>query len=560
MDNMSDHICLPAGWPEGFLNKMRELLGEEFGAFVESCQRERVQGLRFNTLKGDLADMAEENRERFGLRPVPWCREGFYYEADSRPGRHPYHAAGVYYIQEPSAMAVVSLLDPKPGERVLDLCAAPGGKATHLAERLAGQGLLVANEIHPARAKILSQNIERMGVANAIVTNEDPARLAERFPEFFHRIVVDAPCSGEGMFRKDEQARQEWSEANVDLCARRQQEILDSAARMLMPGGRLVYSTCTFSPEEDEQTIAGFLRRHPEFSVVEMAGDFGETEPVGLSLGKSMEIEGNSGETEPVGLSFGKSEWMGLRSGRPEWAGEETDPRILEQIGYTFRIWPHLAEGEGHYLALLEKEGEAKKTRETERVGAKGKKNSGLERERLRQLGEMLREVLSEDPSSKESFPVTPSTSDSVSTMLSLLSSDIVSLSAFGSSEFQAGNRITWFGDQIYWLPEGISPSMLDGLRVLRPGLHLGTVKKNRLEPSHALALALRPSQARQCISLSADGYEVSAYLNGQTLTAEPGQKGWVLVCVDSYSLGWGKAAAGILKNHYPRGLRIPQS
>lgn len=305
--------------PEAFVARMRQLLGSECDAFLASYEKERALGLRVNTMKVPADIFARENQETFSLRSISWCPEGFYYAQESRPGRHPYHEAGVYYIQEPSAMAVVSLLAPKPGERVLDLCAAPGGKTTHIASRLKGKGLLVSNEIHPARAKILSQNVERMGIGNAIVTNEDSGSLAGFFPEFFDCMVVDAPCSGEGMFRKDEQARNEWSEANVKLCAERQQEILDNAAEMLKPGGRIVYSTCTFAPEEDEDGIAAFLERHPEFSVVCLEKD---------------EV--------PEGLSCGQPEWS--RNHNPE-------------IQNTFRIWPHKSEGEGHYLALLRKTG-----------------------------------------------------------------------------------------------------------------------------------------------------------------------------------------------------------
>ena len=237
--------------PDAFVARMKDMLGDECDAFLASYEKERALGLRVNTLKVPAAEFAEKNQAAFSLRPVSWCREGLYYAQESRPGRHPYHEAGAYYIQEPSAMAVVSLLEPKPGEKVLDLCAAPGGKTTHIASRLEGCGLLVSNEIHPARAKILSQNVERMGIGNAIVTNEDSGSLARFFPDFFDCIVVDAPCSGEGMFRKDEQARNEWSEANVKLCAERQQEILDNAAEMLKPGGRMVYSTCTFAPVDE---------------------------------------------------------------------------------------------------------------------------------------------------------------------------------------------------------------------------------------------------------------------------------------------------------------------
>ena len=229
--------------PEGFTDRMEKMLGEEYPAFLKSYEEGRAYGLRVNLLKGSREELYGRLCRRFGLVPVPWCQEGFYYGQEDRPGRHPFHQAGVYYIQEPSAMAVGSLLDPQPGEAVLDLCAAPGGKTTHIAARMAGEGLLVSNEVHPARAKALSQNVERMGVKNVVVTNEEPERLAKIFPGFFDRVVVDAPCSGEGMFRKEGQAREEWSRGHVQLCAGRQRQILDCGAKMLKPGGRMVYST-----------------------------------------------------------------------------------------------------------------------------------------------------------------------------------------------------------------------------------------------------------------------------------------------------------------------------
>ena len=455
--------------PEAFVDKMKSLLGEEYEEFVLSYETERVQGLRFNTLKGNLDEMAEGCRELFALKKVPWCREGYYYSQETRPGRHPYHEAGVYYIQEPSAMAVVELLDPKPGELVLDLCAAPGGKTTHIAERLAGQGLLVSNEIHPARAKILSQNVERMGIRNAVVTNEDAGRLESYLPEFFDRIVVDAPCSGEGMFRKDEQARDEWSEENVRICAGRQQKILDHAAGMLKAGGRMVYSTCTFSPEEDEAGIACFLECHPEFSIERVPG------------------------------------LPGLSPGRPEWGGGS--PGLAD----TFRVWPHIAEGEGHYLAVLKKDGADGEIRYKRKMPVYWKDKGGI---RLYQ--EFERGAL---------------------------------------RERAGGDCLVLYGDQLYRIP----PQMpnFSGLKVLRPGLHLGTFKKNRFEPSHALALALKPEQAVQKCMLGAEGMEIHEYLGGNTLKAGDADKGWVLVCVDGYSAGWAKAVSGVLKNHYPKGLRI---
>lgn len=462
--------------PEAFKDKMKGLLGAEYNAFIESYERERVQGIRLNPLK-----TAEEEflaKSPFHLTKIPWAREGYYYTAADRPGKHPFHEAGLYYIQEPSAMAVAELLDPKPGELVLDLCAAPGGKTTHIAGRLMGQGFLLSNEIHPARAKILSQNVERMGIRNAVVTNETAGRLAERFPEYFDKIAVDAPCSGEGMFRKDEAARMEWSPDHVMMCAKRQSEILGEAARMLKPGGRMVYSTCTFSPEENERVIEAFLTDHPEFAVE----------------------AGNRGE--------------GLSQGRPEWSCSP-----LETLAGTYRIWPHKSEGEGHYLAAL------KKTVEDNR-------------ERKRSFPQYLKDknVRKEyDGFCREMFT--------------------------NPDPYLERKEYILFGDQLYLMPPQMTE--LTGLKTVRPGLHMGTMKKNRFEPSHALALSLRKEEVQQWISLKAEESEVLRYLRGETLFPPLGscetrldRKGWVLVAVDGYSLGLSKLAGGILKNHYPKGLR----
>ncbi len=286
--------------PEAFLTRMKHQLGEDYPAFMQSFQRPRAVALRMNPLKGTAPQLP------FVGNSVPWEPQGYYYDPDSRPGLHPYHEAGVYYLQEASAMAPVALLDPQPGEKILDLCSAPGGKSTQIAGRLMGQGLLICNEYSAARAKILSRNIERLGVANAIVTNETTQTLAKRLPGFFDRVLVDAPCSGEGMFRKEEAAVTDWSQETVEMCTRRQAEILDCAAAMLRPGGRLVYSTCTFAPEEDEQAVEAFLLRHPEFAPEEVSA------PWFVSSGKGM-----------------------------------------------YRMWPHKLLGEGHFAATLRKlEGE----------------------------------------------------------------------------------------------------------------------------------------------------------------------------------------------------------
>ena len=453
--------------PDPFIERMRDILGDEFPAFLYSYEEAApCQALRVNPEKLTAEEAASVLP--FDLRPVPWAPGGFYYGRQDRPGRHPYHEAGLYYIQEPSAMAVGALADARPGERVLDLCAAPGGKTTHLAGSMAGEGLLVANEIHLSRAKILSQNVERMGIRNAVVTRETPQRLAEHFPEFFDRIVVDAPCSGEGMFRKEEQALSEWSEENVAHCAARQQEILDAAARMLVPGGTLIYSTCTFAPAEDEGSVSTFLDRHPDFFIRE--------------------------RRTPPGLSAGRQEWG---EGRPE-------------LARTFRIWPHLVEGEGHYAAVLGREGESMPL---PRKPARHSSDRAL-REMSTMWSTFVRENLRRAPE----------------------------------------GELLLFGEQLYLLPAEIP---LRGLKVLRPGLHLGTGRKGRFEPSHALALAIRAEDANRTLSLNPEGEEIRAYLRGESLPC-PGEKGWTLVLAGAYPIGWGKVSGGMLKNHYPKGLRKP--
>ncbi|MBP3634056.1 MAG: RsmB/NOP family class I SAM-dependent RNA methyltransferase [Oscillospiraceae bacterium] len=298
-------------FPQEFENRMKRLLGDEFADFAASYDRPRNVGLRLNPLK--TAQPPELSR--FGLTPVPWEKHGYYYDIATRPGLSAYHEAGLYYLQEASAMAPAGLLDVHPGMRVLDLCAAPGGKSTQLAAALQGEGLLVCNEYNPKRSKILSRNIERLGIANALVLNEHPQKLAERFAGFFDRVLVDAPCSGEGMFRKEEAAVTDWSEQTVAMCADRQLEILRSAAKMLRPGGRLVYSTCTFAPAENEGVIAAFLKEHKEFSV--QAAD---------------------------------APWFA--PGVPQWADGN------EALKDTFRLWPHKLHGEGHYAAVLTLAGE----------------------------------------------------------------------------------------------------------------------------------------------------------------------------------------------------------
>lgn len=468
--------------PEEFLRKMEGLLGEEYGAFLESFGGERAKGLRLNPLKVTQGRQREALAERFGLRPIPWAREGYYYDDTARPGKHVFHEAGVFYIQEPSAMAAVELLDPRPGDKVLDLCAAPGGKTTQIGGRLQGQGFLLSNEIHPARARILAQNVERMGIANAVVSNESPQTLARHFPGFFDKILVDAPCSGEGMFRKDEEARRQWSPDNVRRCAKRQQEILAEAAAMLKPGGRMVYSTCTFSPEENERNIETFLEGNPDFSV-----------------------EGAQGRS-------------GISRGRPEWSAKG-----LKTLSGTFRIWPHRSEGEGHYLAVL-------------------KKNPESEGIRLRKMPKPVYAADRQVRAAWQSFAKETLTEEG--------------LRVLGD---EAQGRLALFGSRLCWMAEAI-PEVC-GLKVLSRGLLLGTFKKNRLEPAHALALYLRKEQVKRWNSEEAASSRLAAYLRGETLTvtegsAGYGEKGWALMLAEGYSVGWARQVEETWKNHYPKGLR----
>ena len=426
--------------PEAFLERMKAQLGAEYGDFLNSLERPRAVALRFNPLKGERPSLS------FVGEPVPWEPEGFYYDPEARPGLHVYHEAGVYYLQEASAMAPVALLDPQPGERVCDLCAAPGGKTTQIAGRMLGRGFLLCNEINPKRAKILSRNIERMAVPNALVTNEHPETLAQRFPGFFDRVLVDAPCSGEGMFRKEEAAITDWSEETVAMCARRQGEILHSAAKLVRPGGILVYSTCTFAPEEDEGAVAAFLAAHPEFT------------------------------PEPA-----EAPWFA--------PGENG----------SFRMWPHKLLGEGHFAAVL-------------------RKNDGENGENPEEKGEKL-------PKQWETFA-----------------------KELGIT-LPAGKAVN-FGPSLFLAPEELPD--IRRLKVLRPGLELGMVKKDRFEPAHALALWLKSCTNVQ--DYDPDSEEIKAYLHGDVVPSKV--RGWCLVRAGGYSIGWGKGDGTVLKNHYPKGLR----
>lgn len=429
--------------PDDFINLIKDILGDEFDAFLSSYETENHVGLRYNPLKCSKEQFLE--KIPFKLQPVLWAKEGFYYEKDERPGKSPYHEAGAYYIQEPSAMSAVELLDVTPGDFVLDMCAAPGGKSTQIAGKLLGKGLLVSSEFVKDRAKILSQNIERFGVRNACVLNETPKGLSSHFSNFFNKILVDAPCSGEGMFKKEESAIPEWSLENVKMCHDRQMDILEEASLMLRQGGTLVFSTCTFNNIENEGTVKSFLEIHPEFELLE-----------------------------------------------------------------TKRLWPHKDKGEGHFVAKFVKAGTSE-----------------------------LPESIFSGKISKE-----------MTSLISFMKDELTIDESYVSSLTK--RPLETFGENLYLLPEGLTS--LKGLKVERPGLHVAVSKKNRFEPAHSLALALTPSDVKSYYDMNLT--EAAKYIAGETISCGPSLKGWILMCVNGFSIGWGKASGGIIKNHYPKGLR----
>lgn len=428
------------GLPEAFIARMASRLGDELPQFLQAMDEPYKRGIRLNPMKP--VDVPIPGM----LEAVPWEPCGLYLTLDSQAGAIALHEAGAYYLQEPSAMLPAAVMNPQPGETILDLCAAPGGKSTQLALRMQGQGLIVCNEPVPKRAQILARNIERMGVPNAIVVSAMPDKLAQRWPEGFNGVQVDAPCSGEGMFRRHPETRDEWTSESPAGCAKRQAEILDAAAQLVRPGGRIVYSTCTLNAEENENTVAAFCERHPEFAV------------------KAFSLPGADA---PEGM---------------------------------LTCYPHRMAGEGHFVALLVREGDAPVRR----------------------------------------------TRDS-----SLPAPDKATLKAY--RDFAGAHAPTpqrMLGSVMTCLDD--CPD-LRGLKVLRCGLHLGEVRGKLFMPDHAWAV----SQCRpDCPSVPLTEAQAAAYLAGEVITVDESSRGWVLPTLHGLVLGWGKASGGMMKNHYPKGLR----
>lgn len=456
--------------PREFVDRLQPLLAGEWPDFLAALQAENQHGLRRNPLK--IAREEWEERTPFPLEPVPWCGEGYYLQEEERPGKHPYYHAGLYYIQEPSAMAPVEALEIQPGEKVLDLCAAPGGKTTQIGAKLQGRGLLVANDNNPQRIRPMVKYIETFGLTNCLIFNERPERMARVFVSFFDKILVDAPCSGEGMFRREPDSLAAYRKFGPERCRQMQREILQAAARMLRPGGVLVYSTCTFNPYENEGTIEEFLRDHPEFRL------------------------------EPLPQA-------GLFSpGRPDWI---TDGR--PELALAGRIWPHKNRGEGHFLARLRKD--------------TGTGESGCRTGKA------------------DSDSYLPETA-----------AELAGWHRFRSNYLQGdwSGRYWLNGGTLYLVPEGLPA--LQGLKLIRPGLTLGNLFKGKFYPDYALAMALKPEQFSQPLHFTLEMVELRKYLKGETLPAGAA-KGWHLITLERWPLGWALAVDGYYKNYYPKGWRL---
>lgn len=488
---------------------MRALLGSsEAAALFAALALPPALGLRLNTLRGAPSELLAAlpwRHEPWRMTPVPWCPTAYLVENDAVqatrsesqvqqpavPGRHPYQLAGAYYLQDPAATVVAEALAPRPGELVLDLAAAPGGKSTHLAALMQGEGWLVANDVHPQRAQALVGNLERCGVGNATVTNETPARLAQAWSGLFDRVLLDAPCSGEGMFRKSDEALAMWSMDNVQHCAARQDDLLQEAARLVRPGGLLAYSTCTLNPEENEGSVARFVA----------ASGF---------------------EIVPLALP-------GTAPGRPEWAGHAPLPALVGAA----RIWPHLAPGEGHFVALLRRpdphpSDEPPAT--DHRGGAPGRRGGRGRR--------------------GHGGPPSPPREA------------LAAWHDFAAGALTPGwrERLVPTAMQGEWLvhaPAGSPP--LGSVRWLRHGVQLGQLRSGaratRVEPAHALAMWAPPDAVAMRLQLEANDERLGAFLRGADMQA-PGEAGYLRVEVDGLPLGWGKRSGDVVRSLLPKGLR----
>ena len=464
--------------PKAFLREMEDLLGYEYQAFLDSYRDEKTSAIRVNTLKLPIErfkDLGLFNID-FERDKISWAEEGYYLSGDVNPGKNTLHDAGAYYLQEPSAMSVVGQTPISERDRILDLCAAPGGKSTYILSRLNHKGLLVSNEINPSRIRALGENLERFGAVNSIITNSDSSNLLTFFKGFFDKIFIDAPCSGQGMFRKDDFAIEDWSQDKVDECVVIQRQLIRDAYQMLRAGGMIIYSTCTFTRQENEDIIEDFL-------------------------------------------------------------GDYSDANLLDMD----RIWPHRDRGEGHFCARI--------TKKADKQGDQEAQDSDL----------LAFDKDSHRDSSRESAKKSKKKQKSKAKSNRKNQEYLGLYEDFATDYLIDGGLRKLLEPGLAVKEERLHYQPLDydlrGLKVLRSGLFIGEFKKNRFEPAHSLAMALKPSDVKNTIDFANDSDEIRAYLRGESIGT--GQsRGWVLVSVEGVSLGWGKESNGILKNKYPKGLR----
>lgn len=437
---------------QDFLNRMQDMLKDEYEQYLNTLDQPVYRGLRVNTLK--ISAEAFQSLQLFDVQPTPFAKESFYIDAAlSGVGNHPCHLSGMIYLQEPSASSAVSVLDPQENDWVLDLCAAPGGKSTQIAARLNNTGFLLSNEIENSRANILLSNMERCGVSEMMVTNASPAALCEHVKGWFDKVLVDAPCSGEGMFKKNAKALEDWSIEHVQACQSRQLHILDSAYEALKQGGILVYSTCTYAPEENEEVIQKFLAAHEDMELVDCGTDFGRH-----------------------GLS-----------------GYEINETMVR------RIFP-MDQGEGHFIAKMVKRGE--------------QLTSPIKEIKSAKVDEAVIDFMKKQGSASLNFYVHQ-----------------------GKVYGRKGNFMK-----------------LDKIRILRQGIECGEMIKNRFEPHHAFYLAsVNQNYFKQSYELNAE--EIKKYLHGDVLEAE--LKGYTAILYHGVGIGFAKGDGRILKNKFPKGLRV---
>ena len=490
--------------PEEFIKRMKKLLKDDYPAFEASFAEPRTYGLRINTSR--ISPEEFESLVPFPVRKIPWIAGGYFYGEESRPSRCPLYQAGLYYLQDPAAMTPGSRLPVRPGECVLDLCAAPGGKASALSDRLNGTGLLVANDISASRARILLHNLELCGTTNAFVTNETPGRLLSLYPELFDKVLLDAPCSGEGMFRKEEALLKDWSPEKSRELSRIQKELLLTASDLLRPGGMLLYSTCTFSSDENEEAVLSLLEARPRMHLVPMD-----------------RYEGFTGGILPDRLS-----------------GCETAPFTgPEDLSSCVRIFPHKMEGEGHFMALFRKEDDT---------------DTGAPSVFPEQKGQVHPRFPS--PEHKKRTRLSPQERQALSYIDTFFSE--IGASSIGGHPFSS-SRIEIRKDKAYYLPPVCFPA--SSAVFLRNGLLLGDLKKDRFEPSVQLALAFHKGEVQKTIDLPVTDERLTRYLTGAPVplsdSEAPGAGGWHLLTVSGFPLAFGKVTGRILKNKYPAGWRI---